>query len=87
MPKEPAPTEFQGFQAVTSARMRELDQMATERFGISVPTLMENAGRGVAEETAQYLEQKLSKSAGKSSIVDCCGRNELRRRVLPGSSS
>ena len=35
--------------AVTTARMREIDRAATQQFGIPSSVLMENAGRGVAQ--------------------------------------
>lgn len=37
------------FKAVTSKQMKELDRLATERYGIRSLLLMENAGRGIAE--------------------------------------
>jgi|SRR5579883_391017 len=72
MPKAPIPGEFQSLPVVTSDRMRQLDALATERFGLAVLTLMENAGRAVAEETAKFLQLKLGKKTG--SVVVCCGR-------------
>lgn len=74
MPKAPIPESFQNLPVVTSDRMRQLDALATERFGLPVATLMENAGRAVAEETARFLESKLAKKIGAAKIVVCCGR-------------
>ncbi|MFC1645742.1 NAD(P)H-hydrate epimerase [Candidatus Omnitrophota bacterium] len=52
---------------VTSQRMREIDKLATKRFGIPSLILMENAGRSVAEEAKKML---ISNSAP---IVIFCG--------------
>lgn len=38
---------------VTREEMREIDRQAVERFGISTDTLMENAGRAVADVVAE----------------------------------
>ncbi len=38
--------------ALTAARMREIDRLTTERFGVASIDLMENAGRGVADYVA-----------------------------------
>jgi hydroxyethylthiazole kinase-like uncharacterized protein yjeF len=38
--------------ALTAARMREIDRLTTERYGIASLDLMENAGRGVADTIA-----------------------------------
>ncbi len=40
---------------VTSREMQELDRRATEEFGIPSLTLMENAGRGVAEIASEIM--------------------------------
>ena len=69
----PVPSAFEGLPVVTAARMRELDRLATERFGVAVLDLMENAGRAVADETVHALEAKGRRVAG-ALIVVCCGR-------------
>ena len=38
--------------ALTAARMREIDRLTTERYGVPSLELMENAGRGVADYIA-----------------------------------
>jgi len=43
-------TVLEGYPAVTAARMREIDRLATEKFSISADRLMENAGKAVANE-------------------------------------
>lgn len=73
MPKAPIPDLFDGLPVVTSARMRELDEAATKRFGIPALTLMENAGAAVAQETAAFLE-RAGKSVKGAKVVVCCGR-------------
>lgn len=65
MPKPPIPDSFEGYPAVTAARMRELDAEATAKHGIPAAVLMENAGRAVA---AEVLKAKPGK------VVVCCGR-------------
>lgn len=60
--------EYQGLPAVSAERMRVLDQLATEKHGLPVLQLMENAGRAVAAETERYM-----KIAG-AEVVVCCGR-------------
>lgn len=72
-PKEPIPAVWEGLPVVDSARMRALDFDATARFSIPAATLMENAGRAVGAEVLALLAGKPS-SAGKPSVVVCCGR-------------
>ena len=73
MPKAPPPAEFQGLPVVDAATMRALDEAATSRHGIPAATLMENAGRAVAEEAKAFLESKGVTVAG-ARVVVCCGR-------------
>lgn len=54
---------------LTASEMREVDRLTTERYGIPSLTLMENAGRGVAEFVRarfQHLERR--------NIVIVCGK-------------
>lgn len=73
MPKEPTPEVFEGLPVVSAQAMRALDQAATERFGLAVMDLMENAGRAVAEALEQAVKEAGRPIAG-SKIVICCGR-------------
>ena len=52
---------------VTAAEMREIDRVTTERFGVPSLTLMENAGRVVAEYVlcAHSSDQKIPVLCGK----------------------
>jgi len=52
---------------VTREEMREIDRLATERFGIPPETLMENAGRAVAEVVAE-------RASPACPVVAVCGR-------------
>ncbi|MBI5244001.1 MAG: NAD(P)H-hydrate epimerase [Elusimicrobia bacterium] len=72
--KIPIPEEYQGLPVVTAAEMQSIDRRAIEGFGISALDLMENAGRGVARETAAYVEGRLSKKVAETLITVCCGR-------------
>ncbi len=74
MPKEPIPEAYQGLPVVTAAAMRDLDAQATERFGIPMATLMENAGEAVARETLAFIKERLSKAPSEAAVVVCCGR-------------
>src|ERR1700757_662219 len=58
--------------ALTSAEMREVDRLTTERFGVPSQQLMEAAGKSVAEV---FLEQYGFKSAGPPGrIAVLCGK-------------
>lgn len=74
MPKEPIPEMFQGLPVLSAAVMKELDRAATQKYGIAVLDLMENAGRAVAKEVQKYLEVQLGKKIGQARVVVCCGR-------------
>lgn len=54
---------------LTVAEMREVDRLSTERYGIPSMTLMENAGRGVAE----FLQLRFSNLTQRP-IVILCGK-------------
>lgn len=73
MPKPPLPETFAGLPVVTAERMRKLDMLATSKYGIPVATLMENAGRAVAEEALRWLSGACVAPA-QARIVVCCGR-------------
>ncbi|MBI3552938.1 MAG: NAD(P)H-hydrate epimerase [Elusimicrobia bacterium] len=70
MPKEPIPDSFAGFPAVTAERMREVDRLAGDKYGLKTLELMENAGKAVAEETERFLGGKIQGIP----VVVCCGR-------------
>ncbi|MFA6092312.1 MAG: NAD(P)H-hydrate epimerase [Elusimicrobiota bacterium] len=72
--KAPIPEEFQGLPVVDSARMREIDRLAVERYGLTSLELMENAGRAVAEEAAQLLSGRFKQPIQEALITVCCGR-------------
>lgn len=54
---------------VTRDEMRELDRRAIEEFGIPAIVLMENAGRGTAEEALRLRDER----ALAGPVVVCCG--------------
>ncbi len=61
---EPAPVHL-----VTAAEMRGVDRRATESFGLSLETLMENAGAGAVE----VMEERYGDLFGYRALV-LCGR-------------
>lgn len=74
MPKTPIPDVYESLPVVTAARMREVDRLAGERFGLTTDALMEQAGTAVAEETVRFLKEKLGRDAAGAQVVVCCGR-------------
>jgi NAD(P)H-hydrate epimerase len=72
--KAPLPGEYQGYPVVSPGRMAELDQRASREYGIPALTLMENAGRAVAEEAAALLAKRGGRPLEASLITVCCGR-------------
>lgn len=73
MPKAPIPEVFDGKPVLTARQMKDLDEAAVRRFGLSTETLMENAGRGVAREAERFLAEA-GKPVGQARVVVCCGR-------------
>lgn len=73
MPKAPIPDSYHGLAALSASGMRELDRKAVE-LGTPLLTLMENAGRAVAERTLEFLREKLSVKPSDARVVVCCGR-------------
>jgi NAD(P)H-hydrate epimerase len=74
MSKIPQVREYDGFPVVTAEKMKLLDARATRDYGIPSATLMENAGKAVAEETAAYAQKELGKAAAGLKAVICCGK-------------
>lgn len=56
-------------QWVTLEQMREIDRRAIEEFGVPALVLMENAGRGAAEEAARLYREK----ALRGPVLVFCG--------------
>jgi NAD(P)H-hydrate epimerase len=54
--------------------MAALDRRASEEFGIPVAELMENAGKGVAEQAALFLVDELHRDIADAKVFVCCGR-------------
>jgi len=52
---------------LTAAEMRDVDRLTTERHGVPSPTLMENAGRSVAE----FIGARFSRIAQRGVVVLC----------------
>jgi hydroxyethylthiazole kinase-like uncharacterized protein yjeF len=52
---------------LTAAEMNQVDRLTTERYNISAATLMENAGKGVAD----FIAQRFSHSTQKNIVVLC----------------
>lgn len=57
--------------AVSCEQMREMDRRAIEEFHIPVETLMENAGRAVAEESIKFLDEMKIEKPWK--VIIFCG--------------
>lgn len=58
---------------MTAAVMRTLDFDAGAKFGLTSATLMDNAGRAVANAAAEFLKTRGTNMAG-AEVVVCCGR-------------
>ncbi|MCM2267828.1 MAG: NAD(P)H-hydrate epimerase [Elusimicrobiales bacterium] len=74
MSKIPQVKEFGGFPVVTAEKMRYLDNKASLEHGIPSQTLMENAGRAVAEETLRFAAAELGKRPPALTVAVCCGK-------------
>ncbi|MFH1618842.1 MAG: NAD(P)H-hydrate epimerase [bacterium] len=74
MSKIPIPEQYNSLPVVVAEKMRELDRRATQEYGISPESLMENAGRAVAEEFLKVCIPALAGSPGDIKAVICCGR-------------
>lgn len=67
------PSAWEGLPVVGAASMRALDAAATAKHGIPAATLMDNAGKAVAAETAAFLRAR-GVTPGNARVVVCCGR-------------
>ena len=73
--------------AVTTAQMREVDRIAVEEFGLGLLQMMENAGRNLAENVLELLDEVggevaiLAGSGGNGGGGLCCARH-LHNRDL-----
>lgn len=74
MSKIPQVKEFDGYPVVTAEKMKYLDMKASREHGIPSGTLMENAGRAVAEEILLFAEKELGKPAAALKAAVCCGK-------------
>ncbi|MBI4351771.1 MAG: NAD(P)H-hydrate epimerase [Elusimicrobia bacterium] len=74
MSKVPQVKEFGGFPVVTAEKMKYLDSKASLEYGIPSLTLMENAGRAVAEAALQFAAAELGKKPAGLKAAVCCGK-------------
>lgn len=74
MSKIPQVKEFGGFPVVTAEKMKYLDRKASLEYGIPSHTLMENAGRAVAQAALDYAAAELGKKPADVKAVLCCGK-------------
>ena len=74
MSKIPQVKEFDGFPVVTAEKMKYLDRKASQEYGIPSHTLMENAGRAVAQAALDFAAAELGKQPGDVKAVICCGK-------------
>src|SRR5262245_20186538 len=58
---------------LSRASVRELDRLAAELYGLPGSVLMENAGRGAAEEIARFMGAQLQIEIASSRIAVVCG--------------
>lgn len=69
---------------VTAEEMRELDRYTIDKLGIPVLTLMENAGRAVADEVLKLSHTVLGDIPGHGGVIRTetwsQGRHDLRER-------
>ena len=57
---------------VTAQQMRELEEQSEEKYSVTPASLMENAGRGIAEWTSKF---SLQRDLPKNIIIICGGGN------------
>ncbi|MHB0995309.1 MAG: NAD(P)H-hydrate epimerase [Elusimicrobiales bacterium] len=74
MSKIPQIKEFDGYPVVTAEKMKYLDMKASREHGVPSASLMENAGRAVAEETLAFAGRELGKAAAGLKAAVCCGK-------------
>ncbi|MDP2865909.1 MAG: NAD(P)H-hydrate epimerase [Elusimicrobiota bacterium] len=74
MSKIPQVKEFDGFPVVTAEKMKYLDRKASQEYGIPSHTLMENAGRAVAQAALDFAAAELGKQTADLKVVLCCGK-------------
>ena len=74
MSKIPQVKEFDGFPVVTAEKMKYLDRKASQEYGIPSHTLMENAGRAVAQAALEFAAAALGKQPAGVKAVICCGK-------------
>jgi len=74
MSKIPQVKEFDGFPVVTAEKMKYLDRKASQEYGIPSHTLMENAGRAVAQAALDFAAAELGKQPADVKAVICCGK-------------
>ncbi len=60
------------FPSITVEQMREVDKLMMEDFHISLPQMMENAGRNLSEFSLNWLQKKIS-GKERYKIVIACG--------------
>ena len=74
--------------AVTTEQMREVDRIAVEKFGLTILQMMENAGRSLAENILDMLDDERGEVAilvgggGKGGGGLCCARHSLTLEPL-----
>jgi len=74
MSKIPQVKEFDGYPVVTSGKMKYLDTKASSEYGIPAATLMENAGRAVAQAALDFAATELKKPPAGLKVAVCCGK-------------
>ena len=74
MSKIPQVKEFGGFPVVTAEKMKYLDSKATLEYGLPSHTLMENAGRAVAQAALEFAAAELGKRPAEVKAAVCCGK-------------
>src|SRR4051812_48934394 len=73
MAKIVIPEVYEGLPVVTAAVAQALDGRAEKEYGIPVLTLMENAGKEVADAVLAWVEEA-GQPPADAKIVVCCGR-------------